>query len=114
MTLTQFVASRLDEDERAARNARPGYFTPAVLSVFSAAGDAAHVMRHDPARVLREVAAKRAILAEHDDRCCVKDVSGYSVQEWYDPADDPCPTIRALAAIWNDHPDYDLAWSAQQ
>lgn len=26
------------------------------------------------------------------------------------PADWPCPTILALAAIWSDHPDYDPVW----
>lgn len=68
----------------------------------SAAG---HIVRHDPARVLREVAAKRRLLAE---------ASAYSPElehgdngEWaFDLA------VRALASVWSDHPDYRPEWSA--
>ena len=59
----------------------------------SAAG---HIARHDPARVLREVEAKRQILQLHDEECCavcLDDVQG-------------CPTYRALASIWCGHEDY--------
>ena len=54
---------------------------------------AAHIARHDPARVLREVAAKRAILdaVGYDDR---EDVAGH------------------LAAVWSDHPDYRQEWAS--
>ncbi len=55
------------------------------------------------ARMLREVDAKRKILAEHtpNDPCDAHDASLRSI---------PCDTLRALAAIWSDHPDYDKAW----
>jgi hypothetical protein len=56
--------------------------------------DAAHIARHDPARVLREVEAKRRILAEH---------SGNHKCGWWIPG---CPTVEALAAVYSDHPDY--------
>jgi len=54
---------------------------------------AAHIARHDPARVLREVAAKRAILdaVGYDDR---EDVAGH------------------LAAVYSDHPDYRQEWAS--
>jgi uncharacterized protein DUF6221 len=61
----------------------------------SAAG---HIARHDPARVLREVTAKRTILAEHyrmEDGVC-NSCSGVFMQAW------PCPTVRALAAVYGE------------
>lgn len=78
------------------------------------APSAEHVARHDPDRVLREVAAKRAIIAIH----APKDV---------DAADDtgdrlatvcgncdyeawPCQTMFFLAAVYADHPDFDESW----
>ena len=76
--------------------------------------DAAHIARHDPARVLREVAAKRAIIAEHlgtkgyvytDDGTPACETCGDSTELW------PCRTILALAAIYSDHPDHQTDWT---
>lgn len=60
-----------------------------------------HIARHDPARVLREVVAKRAILAEIDSEL----------------ADDPTTIegmpgerLQVLASVWSDHPDYRQQW----
>ena len=68
---------------------------------------AVHIARHDPARVLREVDAKRSILAQHP-AIWPKDPDSSTCSccglAW------PCPTLRALAAAWSDHPDYDPAW----
>lgn len=71
--------------------------------------DAQHIARHDPARVLAECAAKRAIIAEHQQdhlgavctRC--RFIGGY--MEY------PCPTLEALAAVYADHPDYRQEWA---
>ena len=66
-----------------------------------------HIALHDPARVLREVKAKRKILAAHeksDGGYCELCYYGYGGGSW------PCPTVRALAAVYGDHPDYDKAW----
>ena len=60
------------------------------------------------ARVLREVAAKRAILAEHQPQ-----QMGYIEAQrcptcrtaW------PCIEGRALAAVYSDHPDYRQEWA---
>jgi hypothetical protein len=84
--------------------------------------DARHIARHDPARVLREVAAKRRILAGHGPGSTIDDSNG----KWRDdPANWdapvtlctghewvawPCETVRLLAAIWSDHPDYRAEW----
>lgn len=142
VTLTEFVAARLDEDEAAAFNAartdgtdwRPrsgigiGHTVYAPLrepgqrGVADVATEeaAAHIARHDPARVLREVEAKRAILAEHTPEtpdygpfkgepqcgsCGAVSSDAYYGIDW------PCGTLRHLAAVYSDHPDYDPAWA---
>ena len=87
--LAAFYAARLDED--------------ATLAAVAAKYDA----RFDPARVLREVEAGRAILARYAE-----------VQSWpYPPADgddairDELDLIlRIKAAVHDSHPDYDEAW----
>ena len=70
---------------------------------------------HDPARVLREVGAGRALIAEHGparggrdaDRCrvCTAIAHGHATR-----FRSPCPTLRFLAAIYSDHPDYREEW----
>lgn len=84
-------------------------------------GEAAHIARHDPARVLLECEAKRRIVARHrpsgeyePDACVVcqwdsdceapKQGHHYGAGEW------PCPDMRDLASIYADHPDYQEAW----
>jgi hypothetical protein len=63
----------------------------------------AHDVQHNPARVLRQVAKLRAVLAEHAD-----DGSGFCSRCWdgdhYAPMElsFPCPTIRALAGIYTE------------
>jgi hypothetical protein len=88
--LVQWLGEQLDEDERIARAAAPGPWqvdstihTESInagngttviaggrwgdeASVFESDEDAAHVVRHDPARVLREIEAKRAIVARYE------------------------------------------------
>lgn len=67
---------------------------------------AAHVARHDPARVLREVEAKRQILEAHG--------GDLGPQVMFCPHcehDTPCPTVRLLAAVYADHPDYRPEWA---
>ena len=67
-----------------------------------------HIARHDPARVLREVAAKRAILREYTD----------AVDLWERESEAPDSVAaleavtRHMAAAHSDHPDYDPAWAA--
>jgi hypothetical protein len=127
--LIAFVTARLDEDEAAAKLAareggaweqddpdrRPGAISSLAGPVVYDEGSpdeyqGAHIARHDPARVLREVAAKRAIVR----RC------GWSVNE-PDQYPNGLVSPRALlarqnlvdlAAVWNDHPDYRAEWKA--
>jgi Family of unknown function (DUF6221) len=70
---------------------------------------AGHIARHDPARVLREVEAKRRIIdhhkpVRHEGRTMCHSCLG-AVTFW------PCPTLQHLAAVWSDHPDYRQEWA---
>ena len=60
--------------------------------------DATHIALNDPARVLREVEAGRAILAMYADGLAYDD---YAVGR----------VIRVLVAVYSDHPDYDEEWA---
>lgn len=71
-----------------------------------------HIIDNDPARVLAEVEAKRALLDLHEpgeteyvdgDVCMACDVQGE--EPFY-----PCKTLRLLARPFRDHPDFDSAW----
>lgn len=68
--------------------------------------DAAHIARHDPARVLAECDAKRRIVADHaSTHECPKDGDSCG---WWDG--EPCDVIRLLALPYADHPDYRDEW----
>lgn len=68
----------------------------------SAAG---HIARHDPARVLREVAAKRQIIANEQDRVIEE---GPLPERMRDSIE--TDVIALLALPYADHPDYQEAW----
>jgi hypothetical protein len=105
--LAAFVAARLDEDETEAKA------TADADAEFWAdvRGDGTHFARHDPARVLRDVAAKRAILAE-----VVPAIEGMDMQiicEWGSSQDEPdahLPLLKIMAAVYSDHMDYRPEW----
>jgi hypothetical protein len=63
-----------------------------------------HIARHDPARVLREVEAKRRIMAECE-RLEQQSLDG----AWW--LDSQGAILGALASVWSDHPAYDPAWT---
>ena len=145
--LAAFLAARLDEDEAAARAAAsiagPGWkaetYWPgdesrtrtcvrskdgAFLGEFGDTPDypdmAAHVARHDPARVLREVAAGRAILADYEEAAQHPYDLPEGVREGRDDDERERDqylidvlehVLRCLAAVYRDHPDYDPAWA---
>ena len=128
--LAAFLNARLDEREAAAKAAarqsgkdwdaasqgsgreRDGVLWDEdhanVIAWFDSEIEAAtHAARHDPRRVLREVEADRAMLAEYgrlqasyggrarDDRL--------ALSIWY-------RVLVFRAAVYRDHPDYDEAW----
>ena len=119
--LIAFLNARLDEDEATAKasvmpewmiseSGEFGYIVAAVgtettgESIADAWQEdvAVHIARHDPARVLREVEAKRAMLAE--------------LTRWpfdYRPGcNDPIRLfVHLLAAPYSDHPDWRAQWA---
>lgn len=126
MELADFLAARLDEDEAAAKAAAEDY-RPTWKPVWILASEAAnlvdldgmplggthvrstagHIARHDPARVLRDVEAKRAILARYGE------YSGTNIGEhlqWSQEQQGLYRAMCALAAVWSDHPDYQQEW----
>lgn len=102
--------------------------------------DAAHAANWSPARVLAECEAKRCIVelhagqVEHVEWFDAPGAGRASVcpscrpaerTEWHPEVGHagvrpegfvasyvmaPCPTLRALAAVYSDHPDYDPIW----
>lgn len=128
MTLVEFVTARLDEDERVALAAAPGPWTAnaecdEVLAVdgihvadgFSLSGaqlraTVDHIARHDPASVLRDVAAKRMVVAawaSYDEATPYNERAALLV----DGAKRAMAcAIFAFAKTYADHPDYDESW----
>lgn len=138
MELREFLKARLAEDEALARACDPSawgangsWIRPAQNGAPAAQGryvlaaegewhvlaksydltpNTHHMARHDPARVLRDVEAKRRILAAYadDDRLRFGD---------WETCSDSCPVqvldevVKLLALPYSDHPDYDPAWS---
>jgi hypothetical protein len=121
MDLVVFLTARLAEDEAVARDAAKidgerwnvaGHHdldrvegATETVSYDMVEPVVHHVARHDPARVLREVAAKRAILAEHYpiDVCDAHDGSTMKTVT--------CPTLSALATVYPDHADFNPEWA---
>lgn len=64
---------------------------------------AEHIARHDPVRVLADVAAKRAILEIHGQAHRCPDHLAHDVG--------PCRTLLLLAQPYVAHPGFDTAWS---
>jgi hypothetical protein len=129
--LVEFLRARLDEDEVAASAASPGPWhvndeSDTVLAVddievaegFALSGPqlratTAHVARHDPARVLADVEAKR-LLIEHAETVSSMDgqiEGGWGTRgsvPWNE--DEGIRLLRLLALPHADHPDYDESW----
>jgi hypothetical protein len=160
LSIVDFLRERLAEDEAAASRAAavssPQWidngsllmylddgkppFAESFASVDNYRQDEAlvHAARHDPARVLREVSAKRAVMERHRLATELEMQSRFPAAEeerrfypGYLPCvgcgDDGgqggwkpefnvddinnCPELRDLAAVYSDHPDYNPAWA---
>ena len=109
MTLTDFLLARIAEDEAVARQAEADSAAaggdPSILGEY-----------YDPARVLAECEAKRRIVEMHHSTPAPGvdrdgfDLGGYWCNECDDGISWPCPTLRALAAVYAGHPDYRDEW----
>lgn len=127
-----FLAARLDEDEATATRAAecdklrmlgaerglpPGDWSWLADYGQPQPGDIAlidHQVRFDPARELREVAAKRRLIERYKN--AVAAVTAGSVVSFRAGQDDgyaqAClDAIRDATAAWADHPDYDQEWA---
>ncbi|MER7131232.1 DUF6221 family protein [Streptosporangium saharense] len=125
--LTAFLKARFDEDERVARAdrgysqewhtevARDDQHDGGRACVRSSQGDvitgdvdverARHIAHYDPARMLREVAAKRQILDAHAD------IPGDGINFTRAEQDRAEETLRLLALPYADHDDYQEEWA---
>lgn len=134
-TLTDFLLSRIAEDEAAAREAiriSPADAHPLDGSWVAApsvqgwhdlraetpnqrtfiaqtqkAPAFAHIVRHDPARVLAECEARRNVV-----RACTFMLTTEAIDAEFDDAPVLAQSIlRTLASVFDDHPDFDPAWA---
>ncbi|WP_134667866.1 DUF6221 family protein [Amycolatopsis sp. CFH S0078] len=122
--LIAFLHARLDEDEQAARDVpwdrntqwwtesspcrwgEPivhtvwGHGGPIAVMHEDASGSDDHIVRHDPARVLRGVEAKRRMVAEFDE----------ALKAGHDSYDLASVIAPMMAEEWSTHPDYREEW----
>lgn len=114
MDIDEFLKARLDHREQWARAADHAVGTK-YDPIVAAAGETLSVPLMElyragrPARVLAEVAAKRALLKrlEEDVDRCTDDA------EWRGASLALARVQEHLAAAWSDHPDYDPAWRVE-
>jgi hypothetical protein len=127
--LVAFLRARLDEDEARALKARGEWDAEWVIAEWQDLPDEVFTQTrtYDPARVLREVAAKRVIAERHTvdvskvSQFLYDPYTGERVPDRYDVScvtcdyigDDPsmtCDVLRHLAAVYSDHPEYRDEW----
>lgn len=127
--IVEFLKARLDEDEARAQHALNADLDH-LPTVECRCGRRLH-LGGDADRALREVEAKRRIIAMHhlaelecpqsegDYRCCEEytcqcQIDALDLRDAVEVRDQhaewPCPTVRALAAVYADHPEYDPEW----
>jgi hypothetical protein len=108
-TLVEFLTARLDEDEAMAQRASDH---PDAWGVM--ANDDYGYLLVQPARVLADVKAKRAIVAEcglAESECATDPMHRCSRYEEHNEAMQDRAILRHLATAYADHPDYDATWA---
>lgn len=119
MNLVEFLLERFDDDEDLARMAGGRRWHETFVGIDDEDGSEIlyvddgpgitvgykHVVRHDPANVLADLAAKRGIveMATPEWSDDGEPVGGGYVEAWWD-------TVRLLALPYADHPDYREEW----
>ena len=148
MDIVAFLTARLDEDEQIANAAvgqqwehafassREDYSFWSIHTVHPDAvevagtgfdntggihdeGSAVHIARHDPARVLRDVAAKRRLMDvvfEYEAKIdgewgCCHSAESIKAGRCEDTDVNEIDALRVLAGAYIRHPDYDPAWA---
>ncbi|MGW4670107.1 DUF6221 family protein [Streptomyces sp. NPDC004324] len=128
--LALWLGEQLDEDERIAQAASPGPWEQSgvgdlgwtvsgpwaeVPDSEQGRADADFIAKHDPARVLREVEAKRRIAELHKPYDLdARDRSGPMIgctECVHDDTIYPCTTLRLLATVYQDRPGYQEGWA---
>ncbi|MFD7646409.1 DUF6221 family protein [Streptomyces albidoflavus] len=89
-----------------ASSAFPVAVTPVGMEDGDADARAAHIARHDPARVLAEVEATRALVNDYERFVAER----RRMMGGWDSYPEVSPVLAAFAAIYADHPDYRGAW----
>lgn len=119
MTIVEFLEARLAEDERIAKatgeDTTYGFTWPNTQYEVRSS-ELIHIRRHDPERALREVAAKRAILAQEEAARSqfehVKSSTTYpAIEVLIGQVAALATVIRHLASIYSSHPDYQQEWA---
>ncbi|MEV4991222.1 DUF6221 family protein [Pseudarthrobacter sp. LMD1-1-1.1] len=108
MTIIEFLEARIAEDEAEARENQQY-----EDQVYETAG------WWDCTRALAECAAKRAVIYEHGrDDSSTRDYCETCADWWKSELGEgppgvawPCPTLRAVAAVYSDHSDYQKEWA---
>lgn len=143
--LVRWLGEQYDEDERAARAATPGPWVQAEgtgplghrvgtadesdwvawtgeIAEGRSEADATFIAAHDPARVLREIDAKRRLLAPHkpglnpgmdsddNDPSTWLPVCSTCQTTIAHPGDWPCESVRLLVLPYADRAGYREAW----
>lgn len=117
MTLTEFLLARIAEDEAVAIATRDGHdpltWEYAGTGAWGMAGpvdgpSGYEAIVVDPARVLAECKAKRRIVAQHKPWSDDDSTLHLCHDSLADDTD--CVELRALAAVYADHPDYREEW----
>lgn len=125
MTITEFLESRIAEDETTALGAHyegqrwyseeefVGRYPDCcdcgceVMMGANRKIEAAHIAQWQPARVLAECAAKRAMINYHDMLC----EQGQQHDVFASHAVGMRIAFKHLAAVYADHPDYRQEWA---
>lgn len=102
-SLTVFLLARIAEDEAVAQACSPGWTGPESMGAIEGGGS----VLVSPKRVLAECEAKRAIVEEHSPWATANGYCGahdgrYLLED--------CPTLRALALSYADHPQFQDDW----
>jgi hypothetical protein len=123
MTLIEFLEARVAEDELMATAAiegatadwhvlyayrdikdGDGHYVVLADGLYPSAAQAAHIARHSPGRILRQCEVAREVIAEFLRLDALDDQQGRLVAE---------SVMKRLASVYDDHPDFDPAWSSR-
>jgi hypothetical protein len=108
VSVDEFLLARIAEDEEVARALLEPYAWGYSTFWEASSTELDHIARHDPARVLADCAAKRAIVELHTGghECSITGDHCRYIHEF-----ETCDTLRLLAAPFAPHPDFRDEWT---